>query len=68
MTWNAIIREMNWCTMERISTRKRFYGRDRREQKVTESCARHIPDRIFWSVKTDDVNFWLGPLDLCKHP
>ncbi len=26
------------------------------------------PDRTFWSVKTDDVNLSLDPLDLCKHP
>jgi len=50
-----------------FNTEKILWARSKGTESDRELCQAY-PDRIFWSVKTDDVNFSLNPLDLCKHP
>jgi hypothetical protein len=44
-----------------------LWARSKGEDNDRELCQAYS-DRTFWSVKTDDVNLSLIPLDLCKHP
>ena len=50
-----------------FNTEKILWARSKGAESDRELCQAY-PNRIFWSVKTDDVNFWLSPLDLCKRP
>ncbi len=50
-----------------FGSEKILWARSKGTESDRELCQAY-PDRVFWSVKTDDVNFSLGPLDLCKHP
>ena len=44
-----------------------LWARSKGEDNDRELCQAYS-DRTFWSVKTDDVNLSLTPLDLCQHP
>ena len=50
-----------------FNTEKILWARPKGAESDRELCQAY-PNSIFWSVKTDDVNFWLSPLDLCKQP
>jgi len=50
-----------------FSSEKILWARSKGVDSDRELCQAY-PDRTFWSVKTDDVNFSLNPLDLCKQP
>jgi hypothetical protein len=50
-----------------FNSEKILWARSKRDDNDRELCQAY-PDRTFWSVKTDDVNLSLDPLDLCKHP
>jgi hypothetical protein len=44
-----------------------LWARSKGADNDRELCQAY-PERTFWSVKTDDVNLSLDPLDLCNHP
>jgi hypothetical protein len=50
-----------------FNSEKILWARSKGEDKDRELCQAYS-DRTFWSVKTDDVNLSLTPLDLCQHP
>ena len=50
-----------------FNSEKILWARSKGEVKDRELCQAYS-DRTFWSVKTDDVDLSLAPLDLCKHP
>ena len=50
-----------------FSTEKILWARSKGAENDRELCQAY-PDRTFWGVKTDDVNFSLEPLSLCKQP
>jgi hypothetical protein len=50
-----------------FNSEKILWARSKGEDDDRELCQVYS-DRTFWSVKTDDVNVSLTPLDLCKHP
>jgi len=54
----------NWAD---FSSAKILWARSKGTGSDSDLC-RAYPDRSFWSVATDDVNFSLNPLDLCKEP
>ncbi len=50
-----------------FDSQKILWARSKGTASDRELCQVY-PGRTFWSVKTDDLNFWLNPLDLCPHP
>jgi hypothetical protein len=50
-----------------FNSEKILWARSKGEDNDRELCQAYS-DRTFWSVKTDDVNLSLTPLDLCQHP
>lgn len=50
-----------------FNSEKILWARSKGEDNDRELCQAYS-DRTFWSVKTDDVNISLTPLDLCQHP
>jgi hypothetical protein len=50
-----------------FNTEKILWARSKGVDDDRELCQAYS-DRAFWSVKTDDVNLSLTPLDLCNHP
>jgi hypothetical protein len=50
-----------------FNSEKILWARSKGEDKDRELCSAYS-DRAFWSVKTDDVDISLTPLDLCQHP
>jgi hypothetical protein len=50
-----------------LSGQKIIWARSKGAGNDVDLC-RAYPDRVFWSVTTDDTNISLGALDLCKSP
>ena len=50
-----------------FDTEKILWARSKGTESDRELCQAY-PNRMFWSVETDDVQFSLRPVDLCGHP
>ncbi|MGA2903994.1 MAG: hypothetical protein ABSD98_09190 [Candidatus Korobacteraceae bacterium] len=50
-----------------LNSEKILWARSKGTESDRELCQAY-PNRTFWTVKTDDLNFTLSPLDLCQRP
>jgi len=50
-----------------FDTEKILWARSKGTESDRELCQAY-PNRMFWSVETDDMHFSLRPVDLCRHP